>query len=253
MVWEMVWATAPTTQSGVCRRRPTPAPHMPPLVPPANKGRWYTKNVNRRTGGNVTSKPAAIPKCPQVSRTRQGQLRIHRPHRRNRRFRLVYGQSGPNKSLIFVRGWCGIRRVYAGVGAVGCSKTPVVSSHRWTSDVGSRFGNGVLKMTSDLREQTRTQMRGYRQLRADSSPAGPRTVRSPPLAAFPVAVVVRLRNAGISAQNGQISSGVMNKAKAAQRKGRQRPAWAVPAPDAASPFVALLLYVGVCIGAGRRS
>ena len=103
------------------------------------------------------------------------------------------------------------------------------SSHRWTSGVGSRFGNGILKVTSDLREQTRTQltghlatqMEGYRQLRTDSSPAGPRTMSSPPLAALPVVVVVRLRNAGRTAQNGEVSSGVMNKVKAAQRKGRQ--------------------------------
>ena len=87
----------------------TPAPHMPPPVPPANKGRWYTKNVNRRTDENITSKPAThhsrvpcvvnrrtdenitfkpatMPERPWVSHIRQSQLRIHRSHRRNRHF-----------------------------------------------------------------------------------------------------------------------------------------------------------------------
>ena len=45
--------------------------------------------------------------------------------------------------------------------AVGCSKTSVVTVGRQTSDVGSRFGNGILKVTSDLQEQTRTQLTGH--------------------------------------------------------------------------------------------
>jgi len=89
---------------------------MPPPAPPANKGRCYTKKVNRRTDENITSRPAAMPECPWVSHIRQGQIRIHRPHRRNRHFWVGIRKNWTSKSLILVCRWCGIRRVYAGVG-----------------------------------------------------------------------------------------------------------------------------------------
>ena len=49
-----------------------------------DQGSLVYENVNRRTDENITSKPAAMPECPWVSDIRQGQLRIHKPHRRNR-------------------------------------------------------------------------------------------------------------------------------------------------------------------------
>ena len=71
---------------------------MTPPVPPANKGRWHTKNANLKIDQNITSKPSAMPECPWVSHIRQGRLCIHRPHHRTDEigtFRLVYGQTGP--------------------------------------------------------------------------------------------------------------------------------------------------------------
>ena len=57
---------------------------MPPPVPPANKGRWYTKNTNRTTDENITCK--RLPPCPSalgcLIYIRQGQL-------------LKQGASGP--------------------------------------------------------------------------------------------------------------------------------------------------------------